>query len=162
MNRGFVIAGALAAAAAVAIVSVRACAAVPAAESYAWESASTTAGRRRPPRTKGRRSRQSSGTAVATAMLDLISGLTAEETRVHRVRAHPGDWGPTHTQHPALLHDAGTASADLHTKSSDTIQGREHAAAGPRAGAPCISFFRKFGITGRNSAAYIQSKSSRT
>ena len=124
MNRGFVIAGALAAAAAVAIVSVRACAAVPAAESYAWESGVNyqVLGR---PQTTPYQGQDRSRRSLLVRLWPLLCArpdareLEAEETRVHRVRAHPGDLGPDpHAARPALLHDAGTASRRPARKSS--------------------------------------------
>jgi thiol:disulfide interchange protein DsbA len=135
MNRGFVIAGALAAAAAVAIVSVRACAAVPAAESYAWESGVNYQVLGRPQTTpvpKGKIEVAEVfwyGCGHCYALDPTLESWKQKKPAYIEFVRIPVIWGPTHMQHARLyytmlaLHRADLQCEDLRHHP----QGREHA-----------------------------------
>ena len=165
MNRGFVIAGALAAAAAVAIVSVRACAAVPAAESYAWESGVNYQVLGRPQTTpvpKGKIEVAEVfwyGCGHCYALDPTLESWKQKKPAYIEFVRIPVIWGPTHMQH-ARLYSTMLAlhRADLHAKIFDTIHKEGNMLAAEtdeQARALHLAFFRKFGITEANfNAAY--------
>ena len=157
MNRGFVIAGALAAAAAVAIVSVRACAAVPAAESYAWESGVNYQVLGRPQTTpvpKGKIEVAEVfwyGCGHCYALDPTLESWKQKKPAYIEFVRIPVIWGPIQRQHAKLFYTLQKLGRDdLHTKVFDAIhQGGKVLAAqtDEQARALQLAFFKEQGIS---------------
>jgi len=157
MNRGFVIAGALAAAAVAALVAVRACAAVPAGESYQWESGVNYQVLGRPQTTgvpKGKVEVAEVfwyGCGHCYALDPALESWKQKKPAFIEFVRIPVIWGDTHVQHARLYYTMlALHRADLHTKIFDTIHKEGNMLAAQtdeQARALHLAFFQKFGVT---------------
>jgi len=158
MNRGIVIAGVLAAAAAAAVVSVRACAATPPSVSgFEWESGVNYQVLGRPQATSVPRGKIEVaevfwyGCGHCYALDPALEDWKQKKPAYIEFVRIPVIWGETHEQHARLYYTMlALHRGDLHSKIFDAIhqEGNMLAAeSNAQARALQLAFFRKHGVT---------------